>query len=239
LRRAAARTLALLSVDAWNAIAAPLPRALRPAHAGDKVIKVAALLGDDDPLAMYRRVVSLMTEPAALLRGVVEPADVVDRLGAETRGLDTVSQLRLLDLLSYLPDDILTKVDRASMAVGLEARVPLLDHRVVEFAWRLPSERLIANGQGKRPLRAVLSRYVPDELVNRPKMGFSIPVGEWLRGPLRPWAEDLLSPRALADGVLDAVAVRRWFDEFLSGRRDSQHGLWAVLQFQAWRRAYA
>jgi asparagine synthase (glutamine-hydrolysing) len=239
LRRAAAGTLALLSADAWNAVVAPLPRTLRPAHAGDKVIKVAALLGDDDPLAMYRRVVSLTAEPAALLRGVAEPADVVDRLGAETRGLDTVSQLRLLDLQSYLPDDILTKVDRASMAVSLEARVPLLDHRVVEFAWRLPSERLIANGQGKRPLRAVLARYVPDALVNRPKMGFSIPVGEWLRGPLRPWAEDLLSPRALADGVVDAVAVRRGFDEFLSGRRDSQHSLWAVLQFQAWRRAYA
>jgi asparagine synthase (glutamine-hydrolysing) len=239
LRRLAARSLALLSADAWNALAAPLPRALRPAHLGDKVIKAAGLLDDDDPLDMYRRVVSWTSDPAGVLRGVAEPADVVDRLGGETRGLDTVSKLRLLDLLSYLPDDILTKVDRASMAVSLEARVPLLDHRVVEFAWRLPSERLIAHGQGKRPLRAVLARYVPDALVNRPKMGFSIPVGEWLRGPLRPWAEDLLSPRALADGVFDPVAVRRWFDQLLSGRQESQHSLWAVLQFQAWRRVYA
>jgi asparagine synthase (glutamine-hydrolysing) len=239
LRRLVARSLALLSADAWNVLAAPLPRPLRPAHAGDKVIKTAALLGDDNALDMYRRVVSLTPEPHAYLHGAAEPADVIDRLGGETRGLDTVSKLRLLDLLSYLPDDILTKVDRASMAVSLEARVPLLDHRVVEYTWRLPSQRLIANGQGKRPLRAVLARYVPEALVNRPKMGFSVPLGEWLRGPLRPWAEDLLSPRALADGLLDAVAVRRWFDEFLAGRRDSPHGLWAVLQFQAWRRAYS
>ncbi len=238
LRRAASRSLALLSADAWNVLAAPLPRALRPAHAGDKMIKTAALLGDDDPLDMYRRVVSWTPQPTGFMRGVAEPADVVDRLGAETRGLDTVSKLRLLDLMSYLPDDILTKVDRASMAVSLETRVPLLDHRVVEFAWRLPSKRLIAGRQGKRPLRAVLARYVPDALVRRPKMGFSIPVGEWLRGPLRPWAEDLLSPAALADGLLDAAAVRGWFDAFLAGRGDAQHGLWAVLQFQAWRRVY-
>jgi asparagine synthase (glutamine-hydrolysing) len=142
-------------------------------------------------------------------------------------------------MMTYLPDDVLTKVDRASMAVGLEARVPLLDHRVVEFAWRLPSGLLIANRQGKRPLRAVLARYVPTSLVDRPKMGFGIPVGEWIKGPLRPWAEDLLSSGALADGLFDGTAVRRWFAEFLSGRRDAQHGLWAVLQFQAWRRAYA
>src|SRR5262249_41268000 len=134
LRQLAARSVALLSADAWNTIAAPLPRSLRPAHAGDKLIKTAALLADNDPLDMYRRVTSWTAAPAGLMPGVDEPADVVDRLGAETRGLDTVSKLRLLDLLSYLPDDILTKVDRASMAVSLEARVPLLDHRVVEFA---------------------------------------------------------------------------------------------------------
>jgi asparagine synthase (glutamine-hydrolysing) len=239
LRRLAARSIALVSADAWDMIARPLPHRLKPTHVGDKIRKGAALLGDDDPLDMYRRVVSYTPRPASYLPGVTEPADVIERLGGETRGLDTVSKLRLLDMLTYLPDDILTKVDRASMAVGLEARVPLLDHRVVEFAWRLPSDRLIANGEGKRPLRAVLARYVPTALVDRPKMGFSIPVGDWIKGPLRPWAEDLLSSRALADGLFDRVAVRRWFDEFLSGRRDAQHGLWAVLQFQAWRRAYA
>jgi len=239
LRRVAAHAIELISADAWDTLTAPLPRRLKPSHAGDKIRKGAALLGDDDPLDMYRRVVSYTPDPARFLSGVREPADVIARLGRETRGLDTVSQLRLLDMLTYLPDDILTKVDRASMAVSLEARVPLLDHRVVEFAWRLPSALLIANREGKRPLRAILAQYVPKALTDRPKMGFSIPVGEWIKGPLRPWAEDLLSAGALSDGLFDRAAVRRWFDEFLAGRRDAQHGLWAVLQFQAWRRAYA
>ena len=239
LRRAAARAIALVSADAWDTLARALPHRLAPRHPGDKIHKGAAILGEDDPLDMYRRAVSYTPEPGRLLPGVAEPPDVIARLGAETRGLDTVARLRLLDMMTYLPDDILTKVDRASMAVSLEARVPLLDHRVVEFAWRLPSDRLIAGGEGKRPLRAVLARHVPNAMVNRPKTGFGIPVGEWLRGPLRPWAEDLLSPGALSDGLFDRAAVRRWFDEFLSGQRDAQHGLWALLQFQAWRRAYA
>jgi asparagine synthase (glutamine-hydrolysing) len=239
LRRAAARAIELISADAWDTLLRPLPHRLKPAHAGDKVLKGAALLGANDALDMYRRVVCQTPEPGQLLHGIIEPGDVIERFGAETRGLDTVAKLRLLDMLTYLPDDILTKVDRASMAVSLEARVPLLDHRVVEFAWRIPSHQLIGQGTSKRPLRAVLARYVPTSLIDRPKMGFGIPVGEWIRGPLRPWAEDLLSPAALSDGLFDQTAVRRWFDEFLSGRRDAQHGLWAVLQFQAWRRAYA
>jgi asparagine synthase (glutamine-hydrolysing) len=239
VRRVAAHAIGLISADAWDTLMAPLPRRLKPGHPGDKIRKGAALLGDDDPLDMYRRVVSYTPDPERFLPDVREPADVIRRLGHETRGLETVSKLRLLDMLTYLPDDILTKVDRASMAVGLEARVPLLDHRVVEFAWRLPSGLLIAGREGKRPLRAILARYVPKALTDRPKMGFGIPVGEWIKGPLRPWAEDLLSTAALSDGLFDGAAVRRWFDEFLAGRRDAQHGLWAVLQFQAWRRAQA
>jgi asparagine synthase (glutamine-hydrolysing) len=239
LRRLAGRSIELLSADAWDTLARGLPRSLQPSHAGDKIRKGAGLLVASDALDMYRRVISCTPQPVRYLPGVTEPADVVERFGAETRGLDTVAKLRLLDMLTYLPDDILTKVDRASMAVGLEARVPLLDHRVIEFAWRLPSECLIANGQGKRPLRAVLARYVPRALVDRPKMGFGIPVGDWIKGPLRPWAEDLLSPGALGDGLFDRTAVRGWFAEFLSGRRDAQHGLWALLQFQAWRRLHA
>ena len=238
LRRVAARSIELLSADVWDMLARALPPSLRLSHAGDKIHKGAALLADADPLDMYRRAVSYTPQPVRFLPGVTEPADVIERLGGETRGLDTVSQLRLLDMLTYLPDDILTKVDRASMAVSLEARVPLLDHRVVEFAWRIPSARLIVNREGKRPLRSVLARYVPRSVVDRPKMGFGIPVGDWIRGPLRPWAEDLLAPGAMSDGLFDRAAVHRWFTELLSGRRDAQHGLWAVLQFQAWRRAY-
>jgi asparagine synthase (glutamine-hydrolysing) len=238
LRRAAAGSIGLLSADAWDLLTRPLPRRLKPTHFGDKILKGAVALGEEGPLEMYRRLVSQTAEPRRFLVQGDEPADVIARLGGETQGLDTVSSMRLLDMLTYLPDDILTKVDRASMAVGLEVRVPLIDHRVVEFVWRLPTDRLIAGRKGKRPLRAALDRYVPRALVERPKMGFGIPLGEWLRGPLRSWAEDLLSPAALSDGLFNAAAVRACFEDCLSGRGKETRALWAVLQFQAWRRAY-
>jgi asparagine synthase (glutamine-hydrolysing) len=239
LRRAAAAAIELLSADAWDEIAKPLPQRWKPTHVGDKILKGAAALAQDGPLGMYRRLTSLTPQPEQFLIGAREAPDALARLGDQTAGLDTVSQLRLLDMLTYLPDDILTKVDRASMAVGLEVRVPLIDHRVVEFAWRLSSNKLIANGKGKRPLRAVLDRYVPRALVERPKMGFGIPLARWLRGPLRSWAEDLLAPSALADGLFDPVRVRRCFDDCMSGSGREINALWAVLQFQAWRQAYA
>ncbi len=151
-------------------------------------------------------------------------------------GLDYLSAVSGLDAATYLPDDILTKVDRAAMAVSLETRVPLLDHDVVEFAARLPMEMKLLHGQSKWPLRALLYKHVPREMVERPKMGFGVPVGEWLRGPLRAWAHDLL-PRA-DDDLLDASLVGRLWAEHQSGALDRQATLWRVLMFQAWRRAY-
>jgi asparagine synthase (glutamine-hydrolysing) len=239
LRRAAAGAIELLSADAWEAIAKPLPQRWKPTHVGDKILKGAAALVQDGPLGMYRRLTSMTPRPEEFLLSAREAPDALARLGGQTAGLDTVSQLRLLDMLTYLPDDILTKVDRASMAVGLEVRVPLLDHRVVEFAWRVSPDKLIVNGKGKRPLRAVLDRYVPRALVERPKMGFGIPLDRWLRGPLRSWAEDLLAPSALADGIFDPVRVRQCCADCMSGQGREINALWAVLQFQAWRQAYA
>ncbi len=138
-------------------------------------------------------------------------------------------------MAAYLPSDILVKLDRATMAVSLEARCPILDHRVVEFAWRLPTAVKVRHGQGKWILRQVLARYVPRRLFERPKQGFDVPVGAWLRGPLRDWAGDLLAePRLRAQGLLDAAAVRACWQEHLDLRRDRSRILWAVLMLQAW-----
>jgi asparagine synthase (glutamine-hydrolysing) len=215
-----------------------LPQALRQRLPGDKLVKIGHVLDASGTPAMYRSLLSAWQQPERLVRGATESPDgVLEALG-DTR-LPLLDRMMLCDQMTYLPDDLLTKVDRASMAVSLEARVPLLDHRVVEFSWTLPRRLKTRASQGKWILRQVLHRHVPRELVDRPKTGFSVPVDAWLRGPLKDWASDLLAPDRLArGGVLDADVVSREWQAYSAGR-GSGPGMWAVLMFQAWHERWA
>jgi asparagine synthase (glutamine-hydrolysing) len=202
---------------------------------GDKVHKLSDLLdarsGDD----LFRRFVSHRTAPDDWVSKSRElPTSYCEENGRA--GLtDLTQRMMYVDTLTYLPDDILVKVDRAAMSVALETRVPLLDRHVIEFAWRIPVSMKVRDGEGKWLLRQVLAKYLPSELVDRPKAGFSIPLAAWLRGPLRPWAESLLSERRLREGgYLDPVRVRQMWGEHLSGTRNWRFGVWDVLMFQSW-----
>lgn len=235
VRNSVAAALTSQPTERWDKLSSFLPRNLSPPQFGDKVHKVASVLKLDDADALYRRLVSHW-EPSALMAGVAETRGVLWDASVRKDFPELLDRMQFLDLVTYLPDDILTKVDRCSMAVALEARVPLLDHRVVELAWRLPHSAKIRGGTTKWLLREVLYRHVPKELVERPKMGFGVPLAEWLRGPLRDWAEDLLSEKRLGEtGFFDVALVRRYWSEHLSGQRNWQYLLWDLLMFEDWR----
>ncbi|MGE5534034.1 MAG: asparagine synthase (glutamine-hydrolyzing) [Acidobacteriota bacterium] len=239
LRQTVAGLLQAVPPEKCSRLFERLPPPFRVNQAGDKLHKLASILALRDPDALYRRLVTHW-EPATIMPGVVEPTGVLWDTSVRKDFSGLLERMQFVDMVTYLPDDILTKVDRASMAVGLEARVPLLDHRVVEFSWRIPREKLIQNRISKWPLRQILYRHVPPELIDRPKMGFGIPLGEWLRGPLRDWAEALLSERRLREvGILDVARIRRAWTEHLSGQFNWQYPLWDVLMLEAWRERWA
>ncbi len=243
-RVAGAGLLRSLSPHAWNRcfeLASPLlPKRWQLATPGDKAQKLAEVL----PLAsghdFFRQLASQWKHPAGVVIGAREPGTVLTDPDAwpDTDGL--APWMMAMDAQSYLPDDILVKLDRAAMANSLETRVPMLDHRVVELAWRVPLQQKIRDGEGKWLLRQVLYRHVPKALIERPKMGFAIPLDSWLRGPLRDWAETLLDENRLRrEGFFHPTPIRRKWQEHLRGRRNWQHPLWSVLMFQAWLEANA
>jgi asparagine synthase (glutamine-hydrolysing) len=236
MRSAAARIIVALPPHAWDriyALAAPfIPTSRRWPAPGDKLHKGAELLNCKNNTELYRGLVSHW-DPADIVLGANEPAT---QLSGALPALPTFTeQMMLLDAISYLPDDILVKVDRAAMAVSLETRVPLIDHRVFEFAWRLPMHYKVRGGTGKWLLRQVLYKHVPRELIDRPKMGFGVPIDSWLRGPLRGWAESLLDESRLRqEGYFNPLPIRQKWLEHQSGARNWQYYLWDVLMFQAW-----
>jgi len=237
-----AKGLTALSPQQWNHIfnvlSPIIPPRLRIRSIGDQTQKLAMVLAANDPASMYQSLVSHWTDPSTLVLGSREPDSIAMNEHTWPKLKDFTSLMMYLDMVNYLPNDILVKLDRASMAVSLESRAPLLDHRLVEFAWQLPMSMKIRNGQTKWALRQVLYRHVPRELIDRPKTGFGIPLGAWLRGPLRDWAEELLSEERLcAEGFFDPSPVREKWSEHVEGRQNWQHHLWDILMFQAWVQA--
>lgn len=242
LQRLTAKALTVLSPQMWDSLFQfldpVLAEGLRQRRRGEKLHKLAELLPVALPESIYLTLMSHWKDPAAMVLDADEPSTAFTNWHQWVRLPKFTQRMMLLDLITYLPDDILTKVDRASMGVSLEARVPLLDHRVVAFAWRLPLSMKLRHGQGKWLLRQVLYRYVPKELIERPKMGFGVPIDAWLRGPLRDWAEALLDEKRLREeGFFSPEPIRLKWVEHLSGRRNWQYQLWSVLMFQAWREA--
>jgi asparagine synthase (glutamine-hydrolysing) len=212
-----------------------LPQRMAVSNLAYRLDKLAGALNASNGQAFYKDLASHWKDPGSLVLGGKEPDTLLDKLDAMPDLPGLREQMMYLDQKTYLPDDILTKLDRASMAVSLEARVPLLDHRVVEFAWRVPSEFTYRNGQGKWLLRQVLYRYVPRKIMDRPKQGFGIPIKEWLCGHLRDWAEELLNEKRLhAEGFLDPAPIRRIWHDHVSGKKPWTHHLWAILMFQQW-----
>lgn len=239
LRQLVARSITAVSPKRWDQFGRVLPHRFQSSMFGDKAHKLASILEARCADDVYQWLISHERNPEQLV--VSDRDNVVDLvLWADTQtkhlGSRSISERMMFkDIVGYLVDDILCKVDRAAMAVGLETRVPFLDHRLAEFALALPLDMKVRNGQGKWLLREVLNRYVPKELIERPKQGFGVPIDSWLRGPLRDWAEDLLSESRLnSEGYFHSPLVRKRWSDHLSGKRNWQYWLWNILMFQAW-----
>jgi asparagine synthase (glutamine-hydrolysing) len=238
VRKLTARAIRTMSPQTWARVFEHarflIPPRWQAAQMGDKLHKLADLI-DCSRSELYRTLVSHWPAPAGLVIGASEPPTLLTELMAQSGDSSFEESMMYWDLMTYLPGDILVKVDRAAMAVSLETRVPMLDHRVVEFAWSLPLDMRVRAGEGKWLLKNLLSRYVPSTLTDRPKTGFGIPIDSWLRGPLRAWAEDLLDEARLRrEGLFNPAPIREKWHEHVDGGRNWAYWLWDILMFQAW-----
>ncbi len=241
LRKIAASGIRSLSPTQWDFLNGLIPGKQGRPYVGDKAHKLAGLLNCPTRTALYFNLISLWDHPESLVSGYDKNSyeGFPALWGGNSLGSESsfIEEMQYIDSLTYLPDDILSKVDYASMAVSLESRVPLLDHRVVEFSWGIPLELKLKHPQGKWILREVLKRYVPASLTERPKMGFGVPIDQWLRGPLRSWAEDLLSHSSLENSGLNPNPIRQRWEDHLSGTRNWHYSLWPALMYQAWHQS--
>lgn len=234
VRNYLANFLKLAPDSALNVLQSILPKRFYGPSLTGLFAKLSAALAHQDGYSYYYSLVSRIDDPLSLTRGSCEAASLLENYRYPGL-LSLQDQMMFWDMLTYLPDDILTKVDRASMAVSLETRTPLLDHRVVEFAWRVPLTFKHRRGVSKWLLREVLYRHVPPRLIERPKMGFGVPIEHWLRGPLRDWGETLLNAERIAqEGYLDPIRIRQMWDELIRGKGYWQYQIWNVLMFQSW-----
>lgn len=235
LRKGVAWLLRHAPGHALDTLQKRLPQQIQIPNLADRLPKLAEILAHRDGASFYRELVSYWKAPDQLIIDSHEPRTILSDPDCLPGLTGLRERMMYMDMMTYLPDDILTKVDRASMAVSLEARVPMLDHRLVEFAWGVPMDLKYRDGQGKWLLRQVLYRYIPRKLMERTKMGFGVPVEHWLRGPLREWAEELLSEKRLREeGFFDPVPIREKWEEHVTGKRRWHSYLWVVLMFQAW-----
>ena len=242
LRRTAARGIRTIAPDAWgrllNGTQGLMPRRFRVAHAGDRMHKLAGVIAAENEMDFYRSMVSHWQRPGDVVLGGHERDGEPTAAGDLREPTSFVEQMMYLDARTYLPDDVMVKVDRAAMGVSLETRAPFLDHRMVELGWRVPLSMKVRDGVGKWALRQVLYRHVPQQLLKRPKMGFGVPIDSWLRGPLREWASDLLAiDRIRRSGYFAPQVIEEKWTEHLSGRHNWQYLLWDVLMFQQWLEA--
>ena len=241
-KRSTAWGLNRLTVDQWNQLfgrfGGLLPSRLQVKNPGSKLHKLADVFRLEQPEALYLSLLSHWEPPTQVVLGATEPPTSMTNPAQWAELDDFLQRMMFWDLTAYLPDDILVKVDRAAMGVSLETRVPMLDHHLVEFAQRIPQSMKVRGGQGKMILRQLLANYVPNELFDRPKMGFGVPIDGWLRGPLRDWAESLLDRQRLEhEGFFNPQPIREKWQQHLSGQFDWQYHLWDVLMFQAWLEA--
>jgi asparagine synthase (glutamine-hydrolyzing) len=236
---ASAGFVSYIPARVWDRLLSPvkafLPGELGGSYFGDKLHKIAEIIKGSEKDFFYKSLISHWRQTDNLVVGGTEPLTANWEGLFAPNGLKLLDQMMLTDMFLYLPDDILTKVDRASMAVSLEARVPFLDPRIAEFAWKVPEKMKLHKRSGKMILRQVLYRHVPKEMVERPKMGFGVPIDSWLRGPLKNWGEELLNEERLkTEGYFNPTMIREAWKQHQSGRRNLQFKLWNVLMFQAW-----